>query len=117
MSSSSSAEFDIGLQSTVLDPFANSEIGASKIHIRVQQRNGRKCITTLQGLDTDLDIKRIGKAMKKQFNCNGNLVEDPDQGDILQFQGDQRENIREWLLAQEILTTKEAVERLVTHGF
>lgn len=112
-----SSDFDIGLQSTVLDPFANSEIGASKIHIRVQQRNGRKCITTLQGLDTDLDIKRIGKAMKKHFNCNGNLVEDPDQGEILQFQGDQRENIRAWLLAQGILTATEATERLVTHGF
>jgi translation initiation factor 1 len=112
-----SSDFEIGLQSSTLDPFADSILGASKIHIRVQQRNGRKCITTLQGLDTDLDIKRIGKAMKKEFNCNGNLVEDPDKGDILQFQGDQRENIRVWLLAQEILTAKEAAERLVTHGF
>ena len=114
---STSPDFDIGVQPTVLDPFANSAIGASKIHIRVQQRNGRKCITTLQGLDNDLDIKRIGKAMKKHFNCNGNLIEDPDKGDILQFQGDQRENSRDWLLAQEILTSSEAAERLVTHGF
>lgn len=34
----------------------------SKVHIRVQQRNGRKCITTVQGLADDLDIKRICKA-------------------------------------------------------
>ena len=27
----------------------------SKVHIRVQQRNGRKCITTVQGLADDLD--------------------------------------------------------------
>ena len=30
-----------------------------KVHVRVQQRNGRKCITTVAGLDDDLDIKRI----------------------------------------------------------
>ena len=37
----------------------------SKVHIRVQQRNGRKCITTVQGLADDLDVKRICKAFKK----------------------------------------------------
>ena len=43
----------------------------SKVHIRVQQRNGRKCITTVQGLADDLDVKRICKAFKKNFQCNG----------------------------------------------
>ena len=48
------------------DPFATTkEEGRdnSKIHIRVQQRNGRKCITTVQGLAEDLDIKKIAKAL------------------------------------------------------
>jgi translation initiation factor 1 (eIF-1/SUI1) len=35
--------------------------------VRIQQRNGRKCITTIQGLDADLDLGRIMKNMKK--NC------------------------------------------------
>jgi len=35
------------------------------IHIRVQQRNGRKCITTVQGLSEQLDLKKIIKAVKK----------------------------------------------------
>ena len=38
-----------------------------KVHVRVQQRNGRKCITTVAGLADDLDIKRICKAFKKNF--------------------------------------------------
>ena len=42
---------------------------AYKVHIRVQQRNGRKCITTVQGLKDDLDAKRICRAMKKNFQC------------------------------------------------
>ena len=41
------------------------------VHIRVQQRNGRKCITTVQGLNQDLDLKKILKALKKQECCNG----------------------------------------------
>jgi translation initiation factor SUI1 len=33
--------------------------------IRVQQRNSRKTHTTIQGLASDLDLKRILKAFKK----------------------------------------------------
>ena len=29
------------------------------IHIRVQQRNGRKCLTLIHGLANDLDLKKI----------------------------------------------------------
>ena len=46
------------------DAFAEAEEeggDTSKIHIRVQQRNGRKCITLIEGLAEDLDIKRICK--------------------------------------------------------
>jgi hypothetical protein len=28
-------------------------------------------------------------------------------GEIIQLQGDQRENVREWLLAQEVVTKQE----------
>jgi hypothetical protein len=33
--------------------------------IRIQQRNGRKTLTTVQGLPNDLDFQRILKAFKK----------------------------------------------------
>merc|ERR1712139_210447 len=36
---------------------------ADLVHIRVQQRNGRKCITTVQGLSAELDLKKILKAL------------------------------------------------------
>ena len=45
------------------------------IHIRVQQRNGRKCITTVQGLDAALDLKKILKALKKAECCNGSACQ------------------------------------------
>lgn len=89
----------------------------NKYHIRVQQRNGRKCITTLDGLEEDLDLKRICKAMREAFSCNGNVVmkEDEETG-VIQLQGDQRENIKQWLLEQEIILKSEA-DRIVVHGF
>jgi translation initiation factor 1 len=99
------------------DPFGSGRGGRSKIHIRVQQRNGRKCITTVQGLDDDLDLKRICKAMKKSFNCNGSIDEDEDMGEVIQLQGDQRHNVREWLIDQEVVTKMEADDRIVIHGF
>jgi translation initiation factor 1 len=102
-----------------MDPFKDdmfSSLTKSKIHIRVQQRNGRKCITTIEGLEDDLDTKRICKAMKSAFNCNGNVTLDEEKGDIIQLQGDQRENSREWLLFQEIIAENEK-DRIVIHGF
>ena len=35
------------------------------MHIRIQQRNGRKTLTTVQGLSDAFDKKRIVRALKK----------------------------------------------------
>jgi translation initiation factor 1 len=57
------------------DPFndwetddVNQTAQASFVHIRIQQRNGRKTLTTCQGIPEDLDLKRILKAFKKVKN-------------------------------------------------
>jgi translation initiation factor 1 len=99
-----------------INSFSSSSVSEKKIHLRTQQRNGKKCITTIQGLDDDLDIKRIAKAMRKQFNCNGTIEEHEQYGEIIQLQGDQRDNVIEWLIEQEILTKQEAEDRIVKHG-
>ena len=72
------------------------------VHLRVQQRNGRKCITTVQGLDQQLDLKKILKALKKQECCNGTVVEDDDMGQVLQFQGDQRDAVFKFLTENRV---------------
>jgi translation initiation factor 1 len=110
--------FIIGFTSNANDPFSSQAGGFSKgkIHVRIQQRNGRKCITTIQGLEDDLDLKRICKAMKRSFNCNGSIANDEEKGEVIQLQGDQRDNSKEWLLAQEIILPAEA-DRIVIHGF
>jgi len=98
------------------DIFASSSLAKNKYHIRVQQRNGRKCITTLDGLEDDLDLKRICRAMRNAFSCNGNVTAKEDGSEVIQLQGDQRENIKQWLLENEVLQTHEA-HRIVVHGF
>ena len=87
-----------------------------KIHMRIHARRGSKAITIIEGLDDDLDIKRIMKAMRKEFKCNGSEQEDKVYGEIIQLQGDQRANATEWLIVQEILTKQEAAERIINHG-
>ena len=50
------------------DPIINKE-SIPQIHIRIQQRNARKTITTCQGIPKKFDTKRILKEFRKV--CKG----------------------------------------------
>lgn len=62
-----------GLTALPADPFADASKGddllpagtEDYIHIRIQQRNGRKTLTTVQGIADDYDKKKLVKAFKK----------------------------------------------------
>ncbi|KAK0549561.1 Eukaryotic translation initiation factor eIF-1 [Tilletia horrida] len=82
------------------------------VHIRIQQRNGRKTVTTLQGLPKEYDAKKLLKAFKKEFACNGTVVDDPELGDVIQLQGDQRQKIAQFLVEEAI--PKDTIK---VHGF
>lgn len=103
-------DFDLG------NSFSNTILNKPKLHVRIQKRNGKKCITTVEGFEEDLDVKRICKAMRKQFNCNGNVILGDDDGDVMQLQGDQRQNVKDWLLDNQVFQKNE-VDRIVMHGF
>lgn len=92
------------------------DIQKPKIHVRFQ-KTGPRSITIVEGLDDDLDQPRISRAMRKVFKCSSSIQKDKDGNDVIQLQGDHRTNVRDWLLAQEIITTKDLKERLVIHGF
>ncbi|KAI9492564.1 hypothetical protein BDB00DRAFT_873322 [Zychaea mexicana] len=100
------------------DPFAEVEEEkspkqANHIHLRIQQRNGRKTLTTLQGLPKQYDNKKILKTFKKVFACNGTIVDDDELGEVLQLSGDQRLKIAEFLVKEEIVKKSE----IKVHGF
>ncbi|KAL4969993.1 SUI1 family translation initiation factor [Aspergillus stella-maris] len=107
----------------VVYPFAEADedTGETKqsqnyIHIRIQQRNGRKTLTTVQGLPKKFDQKKILKVIKKKFACNGTIVNDTEMGEVIQLQGDQRKDVQEFLTDK-----KEGLEldakTIKVHGF
>lgn len=62
-----------------VDPFNEpQESGPSQegfIHIRIQQRNGRKTLTTVQGIADDYDKKKLVKVCKKVRPVCTTLIE------------------------------------------
>ena len=104
----------------VFDPFADASKGDKEssgqdgvVHIRIQQRNGRKTLTTVQGLSAEYDFKKIVKVAKKEFACNGTVVEHPEYGEVVQLQGDQREKICQMLVNCGLVKN----DQLKVHGF
>ncbi|KAK7262643.1 hypothetical protein RJT34_30218 [Clitoria ternatea] len=104
---------------TAFDPFAEAnadDSGAGSkeyVHIRIQQRNGRKSLTTVQGLKKDFSYNKILKDLKKDFCCNGTVVQDPELGQVIQLQGDQRKNVSTFLVQAGIVKK----EHIKIHGF
>ena len=83
----------------------------------ITERNGRKTLTTVQGLPKKFDQKKILKVIKKKFGkspnpmsleellltrahlaCNGTIVNDTEMGEVIQLQGDQRKDVQEFLV-------------------
>jgi translation initiation factor 1 len=81
--------------------------------LRIQQRNGKKTLTTLQGLPKEYDAKKILKTFKKVFACSGKIFPDEELGDILQLSGDQRLKIAEFLVNEKIAKKVD----IKVHGF
>jgi len=102
-------------------------VTADELTPGLQQRNGRKTLTTVQGLPDKYDPKKLLKAMKKEFACNGTVVSSADSDDeeaadkpkandfgkVLQFQGDQRMKVKEFLVVSGLVSEKEAKDTIV----
>jgi len=97
-----------------IDIEAELEKKSCDIHIRIQQRNGRKCISIVEGLnDLNLDdkhIQKLAKTFRKTFNCSA-IVK--DSGNVIQLQGDRRNDIKNFLIDNK-LCEKDDIK---IHGF
>ena len=85
------------------------------------ERNGRKTLTTVQGIPAKFDHKKILKVIKKEFGmsarlgdgqpdanrhaaCNGTIISDTESkgmGEVIQLQGDHRIKIKDFLVDAE----------------
>merc|ERR1712032_95288 len=104
--------------------FSGKDDGKSKVHIRMQQRNGRKSWTTVQGFPEQVRLPKSGRVLpvnfekilqhlKKTFQTNGTLIKDEEHGTIIQLQGDIRKEVAEFLIDATALITKDQV---MIHG-
>ena len=105
-------------------PFVDAAMGDDRsgpvqdgfVHVRIQQRKGRKTLTTIQGLKAEHDVlEAIVKAFKKEFACGVRLTPDPEHGKVLQLQGDQRNKVCAWLSDPKIGLVR--ADQLKVHGF
>merc|ERR1712226_781887 len=83
------------------------------IHIRIQQRNGRKTLTTIQGLSDKWDMQKMVRFIKKVFACNGTVINHSEYGQVIQLQGDKRSQMLEFLTVGGFATR----EQVKVHGF
>jgi len=110
---------DQDIQIPTFDPFKDSEAEDAGpgtkdyVHVRIQQRNGRKCLTTIQGLRKDYNYNKILKDFKKEFCCNGTVVQDLELGQVIQLQGDQRKSVSQFLINAGLVKK----DKIKIHGF
>ncbi|KAH0651485.1 hypothetical protein KY284_031397 [Solanum tuberosum] len=62
----------------------------------------RQMLITL-GLKKEFSYNKILKDLKKEFCCNGTVVQDPELGQVIQLQGDQRKNVSTFLVQAGIV--------------
>ncbi|KAG5503463.1 hypothetical protein JKF63_05602 [Porcisia hertigi] len=79
-------------------------LGGQKVHIRVQQRKGKKFVTTVQGLNQKLNFRRINREFQRRWGCNGTVIQSTEAGTVIQLQGNWSEKIKQFLLEEHMAT-------------
>ena len=81
----------------------------TEIHIKIQQRNGRKRWTFIEGLDkitmppnieSEKFLGDMTRIFKKTFNC-GVTLQQPEN--IFQLNGDHRQGIKDFLIKNNLV--------------
>ena len=82
------------------------------IHIRVQKRNGRKCMTIIENVSSINNNKNftrdLSKSLRKKYNCMATVKDDS-----IVLSGDHRNNVMKYLIDEELITE----ESIKLHGF
>lgn len=87
----------------------------STIHIRTEQRNGKKAITLIEGLADDLDLGKIAKALRRTFKTSACVLKDNNDNFYIKLAGDNRHDVKEFLVRYKIWEDPD--EPIKVHGF
>jgi translation initiation factor 1 len=94
--------FEFNKEMEVTDEKKQDGLNSVGVHIRVQQRNGRKAITTIQGLDPKLNFRRVNREFQQRWGCNGTVIDDKEFGKVIQLQGNWSDNIKQFLIEERL---------------
>lgn len=81
----------------------------SKVTISVEKRGGKRFITNVIGMAEDLDLNKILSYLKKKHNCSGSILKDEKYGEVMSFTGDQKENIYNFLINEQIYDKEDII--------
>ena len=93
----------------VIEEINNNPFEKSKVTIAIEKRGGRKCNTNVIGMADDLDLNKILSYLKKKHNCSGSILKDNVYGDVMSFTGDQKENIYNFLIDEQIYDKEDII--------
>lgn len=94
-------------QSDVLDNYDNSFSG-KHIDIRLVQRNGKKCTTTVEGLPDSDQLKELLSEYKKKYGCSGAIKEDDQSKQkVIVFTGNQTDRFKDFLVSKGLCRDSE----------
>uniref|UniRef100_A0A8R7TMQ5 Protein translation factor SUI1 homolog n=1 Tax=Triticum urartu TaxID=4572 RepID=A0A8R7TMQ5_TRIUA len=107
------SSFDPFADARADDAVAGAGVDDACVHLRVQQRNGKKTLTTVQGLSASYNYAKVLRDLKRELCCNGTVVEDKELGNVIQLQGDHRKRVAGFLAKAGLAKT----ECIKVHGF
>ena len=82
------------------------ELKETKITMRIDKRNGKKCTTNLENLNmTEEDMKKHLKILKSKLGCNG-CVKNNNNELNFQLQGNKRDQLIKYLIDNKIAEEK-----------
>lgn len=87
------------LKAEAADAKAAATIASSKVIIKRVERNKRKYVTAVSGLEAfGLENKKMAKELGKKFATGASVTKVPSGGEEIVVQGDVSDEIEEWLL-------------------
>jgi translation initiation factor 1 len=88
----------VSFGNSIADDLEATTSTTNYVHVRLQKRNNKKCITLIEGMPKDIDLQKVMRYFKKAFSCNGTIVTQHDTEDkIIQLTGDNRKEVEQFL--------------------
>jgi translation initiation factor 1 len=88
----------VSFGNSIADDLEQTTSTTNYVHVRIQKRTNKKCLTIIEGIPKDIDLKKVLRYFKKAFSCNGTIVSIEESDDkIIQLTGDNRKEVEKFL--------------------